>query len=214
MRTTAALLTLLCLGTAAASSMELKLDRRAIEEAIAIGQSPLERDRVRFHEPYRLLVARPPIDYIDVVTPFRRVVLAAENRARLGDRRFGQAEALKLLDAASPQLGVYVELTFHPLNTYVGVPDYRVKLISAAGAATEPLTSDRVPRFGPRLAGSPLPYPGPPPTLPGRTLPMLGGTVVTVFDGSLIDPNGSYLAAISETAKELARVKVDLGRLR
>ena len=160
------------------------------------------------------MVSRPPIDYIDIVTPFRRVVLAAETLARLGDRRFGQAEALKLLDATSLQLGVYVELTFHPLNTYVGVPDYRVKLMSSAGTVMEPLTSDRVPRFGPRLEGSPLPYPGPSPTLAGRSLPMLGGTVVTMFDGSLGDPSGRYVATVSEVEKELARVNVDLGRLR
>jgi hypothetical protein len=196
--------------------MELMLDRRAIEEALAIGQSSFDKERAQFHEPYRALVSRAPIDYIDIVTPFRRVVLAAETRARLGDRRFGQKEALAVLNATPLQLGVYVELTFHPLNTYVGVPDYRVRLISAARAVGEPLTLDRIPRFGPRVEGVPLPYPfpGPPPSLPGRTLPMLGGTVIAVFDASQIDPKGSYVVAVTEAEKEFAKVTVNLERLR
>ena len=59
-------------------------DLQAVNDAIAIGQSRVESVRLRFHEPYRIRVAQPPVDYVDVVTPFRRVVLAAEERARVG----------------------------------------------------------------------------------------------------------------------------------
>ncbi len=200
----------------AARPLQLALDRRALEEAIAIGQSSIESERSRFHAPYRVFVARPPVDYLDIVTPFRRVVLAAETRARLGDRRFGQADALKVLESAPMMIGVHVELTFHPLNTYVGIPEYQVTLARPGGEPVQPSTIERVARFGPRMEGNPLPFPfsGSPPSLPGRSLPMLGATVVAAFDAGRLAPGSIYDIAFSEARKEIARVKMDLGGLR
>ena len=62
------------------------------------------------------------MDYLEIVTPFRRIVLAAQARAGAGDRRFGQREALEIEAAAPGQIDLYAELTFHPLNTFVLVP--------------------------------------------------------------------------------------------
>jgi len=72
-------------------------DLRSIDEAVALGQSRDEAVRRRFHQPYRINIGRPPLDYIDLVTPFRRVELAVEERARLGDRLFRQRDALTAL---------------------------------------------------------------------------------------------------------------------
>src|SRR5688572_5242438 len=81
---------LLC--SVAAAAVETPLTPRAIDEALTIGQSTLERVRGRFHAPYRVAVNRGPVDYIEVITPFRRVALAGEERARIGDRSFGQRQ--------------------------------------------------------------------------------------------------------------------------
>ena len=81
------LLAVLCAGSALAG-FEQTLDRRLIDEAIGVGRSGIEAVRTQYHEPYRIQVARPPIDYIDIVTPFRRVALLAEERARAGGRLF------------------------------------------------------------------------------------------------------------------------------
>jgi hypothetical protein len=190
------------------------LDARAIADALVIGQSPLDGERARFHAPYRLLVARPPIDYVEVVTPFRRVVLAAETRARMGDRAFGQRQALELLRAAPDQVDLWVELTFHPLNAYVGVPAYEV-LLAGAERAIPPRRIDRVPRYGARVQGAPRPVPAPAAPLPPRgSQPMLGGTVVAGFDGRLIGGETAFDAVVVEEGRTLARIRIDLARLR
>src|SRR4029079_12443309 len=108
---------------------QLTLTPAEIEEAVRLGQTRIAADRTRFHAPYRILVTQAPVDYIDVVTPFRRVVLAADERARLGDRSFGQRQAIEMLNASHGQFDFVVELTFHPLNTFVTMPEYGVAVI-------------------------------------------------------------------------------------
>jgi hypothetical protein len=204
-------------AAAAAPPVELTLTPRALSEAIDIGQSRIDAVRLRFHEPYRILVSRAPVDYVDVVTPFRRVALAAEGRARLGDRLFGQREARAVLGTTPDQIDLLVELTFHPQNTYVGVPAYAVRLLALAGtvAAVEPRSVTRVPRFGPRMEGSPLLYPFPltPPVAPG-SLPLTGGTLVVALAGDAVDPKGTYELLVIEAGKELAKARIDLAGLR
>ena len=198
-----------------AGAVQLTLDNRALFDAIGIGQSRLERERVAFHAGYRLRVARPPLDWIDVVTPFHRVVLAAEARARVGDRVFGQREALAVLSEAPGQIDLLVELTFHPQNNFVGVPAYEIALIGPSGAKVQPLRTDRYPRFQARVATPTpeLPLPGGTP-LSGRGDPVLGGTIVAPFNGTRLDPLGSYTVVLTAAGKELARVGMDLSRLR
>ena len=219
------LVILLCAWTAWPRAIQVSLDTGALQQAIAIGQSRLTGEQDRFHAPYRLTIAKAPVDYIDVITPFRRIVLAAQAQGEIGDRNFGQRDALKTLDAAADILEFDVEFTFHPLNTYIGVPDYRVVLVPpAAGAGSrgpalqiQPESLDRIPRFGPRVAGLPLPHPRPGGIAPAqrrRSEPMLGGTVVAQYDIKTLDANASYVLVISEMGNELARARVDLAGLR
>lgn len=202
------------LTDAVAAGYEPALNPLAIADAIAIGQSRIESVRFRFHQPYRIEIGRPPVDYIDVVTPFRRVELAAEERLSLGERRFGQREALAVLAEHGDQVKLFVELTFHPLNTYVGVPAYVVTLVPMGSPARiDPLDIQRVPRFGARIDGIPLPYPSAP-VVPSGSQPMLGGTLIVSFAGRQLTPNGMYDFVIEEAGKELARARLDLGRVR
>ena len=202
-------------ATSSTSAVQVTLDTRAIGEAILIGQSRIERERIRAHEPYRLKVARPPVDWIDVVTPFHRVMLAAEARARIGDRLFAQKEAFAALAEAPNQIVLVVELTFHPLNTYIGVPAYTVILTGPKGTLHQPLRIDRYPRFQARVATPTpeLPIVGGAPVL-GRGDPVLGGTIVVPFNMTALDPAGLYEVVIGEAGKELARVSMDLAKLR
>lgn len=208
------LLVVLCAGSTLAG-FEQALDRRSVDDAIGVGQSGIETVRTRYHEPYRIQVNRPPVDYIDVVTPFRRVALLAEERAQAGGRLF-QREAIAILGARSTLVEILVEMTFHPLNVFVGVPAYDVELATAApGAPIGPLRIERIPRFGARLEGAPLPsrYAGAP-NAPGESQPMLGGTIVATFDGATLNPNGMYDIVVSENGEELARAQVNMGALR
>jgi hypothetical protein len=194
-------------------AVEFTLDRRGIEQAIYIGQGS-DAERERAQRPYRLAVNRPPLDYIDVVTPFRRLVLFTEQRRRLGNRSLGQREAIELLNEAPRQIDLWVEFTFHPMNTFVGVPGYDVVLMTPDGMAIKPKALDRVPRFGPRTDTTPLPYPRQPGRLVlGSGQPMLSGTVAVSFDGTQLT-NAVYDVVVSEAGKELGRARLALPQLR
>jgi len=202
-------------GTVSLSAIQSVLDRRAIEEAIFLGQSRFEAERTRFHNGYRLAISRPPVDWIDVITPFHRVALAAEGQARLGSRTFGQREAGATLDAAPNLIELLIELTFHPMNTYVGVPAYTVTLNRGQEKPVAAQFTNRYPRFGPRAdtGGPALPNPNAAPIL-GSGQPMLGGTLIVQFAAGAIDPNGRYDIVIVDAGKEVVRTGVDFGRMR
>jgi len=214
---------LLVLGGAAAA-FDLALAPDAIAEAIRIGESRIERVRVQFHQRYRLRIGRAPVDAIDLVTPFRRVLIAVEEHQRLGGRPFRQQDAQGVLARHGPMLDVIVSLTFHPQNAYVGVPPYEVVLVRGSPAVpVPPVRIERVPRAGPRVqeGPTPSPYPG-----PSEGPAMLGGTVIASFDATRLDPRGGYDVVVSEpgrekgaggrgnTGTELARATVDLASLR
>ncbi len=217
MRTTlVAFASILGLATATLPAFVPRLDPQSIQQAIVIGHSSLAGERQRFHQPYRVVASKPPVDFVDVVTPFRRVVMAAESRARQGDHRFGQRDALELLAADGAHVTIRAEFTFHPLNTFVIVPDYRMLLIGRAQTPVTPSGSDRIARFGPRTSDDlPAPTPGGLATLtPGRSQPMLGATLLATFDHERIDPRGTYELVVTEAGRELARAAVDFARLR
>lgn len=204
------------LTSAAAFAYDATLDRRSIEEAMTIGQSHIESVRVRFHQAYRIPVGRAPVDYIEVITPFRRIEVEAETRARSGNRSLSQREALEILAAAPEQVEFFVELTFHPLNTYIGVPQYDVRLSLTGRGVTQPIEPrniERFPRYGARVAGLPLPMPAAP-AVPRQSEPVQGGTLAARFDARLLDRNGVYEVIVSEAGKELARARSDLRALR
>jgi hypothetical protein len=201
-------------SSAALGAFEQGLDPRSLADAIELGQSRIDDMRSRFHAAYRVEVMQPPVDYIEVVTPFRRVALDAEAHTRAGGRLYGQREALAALGDNPSRVDLVVELTFHPLNNYVGVPDYTLTLVSAGAAALQPATISRAPRFGPRLSGT-LPYP----YLTGGAGPqngdaLSGGLVVAGFDGTALDPRGTYLMSVRENGKEIAKAPVNFGHLR
>jgi hypothetical protein len=198
-----------------ASSVQLTLDRRAIEEAIYIGQSRIERERTRFHAPYRVRVEQPPVDWIDVITPFHRIELAAETNARNGGRQFGQREAMETLRDAPNQIDLLIEMSFHPLNTFVAVPSYQVEITVPGGRRLVPRRIDRIPRFAPRSesSGPALPAPNAGAVF-GGGLPVVGGTMVAALDGSAFDSNQRVDVVVMDGKTELARTAVDLARMR
>ncbi len=205
---------LLVVAAAFPQAAQRTLSLSEVEEAIRTGQTRIAADRARFHAPYRVVAGQLPVDYVEVVTPFRRVVLAAEQRAQVGDRSFGQRQALQLLTEGDGQFDFAVDFTFHPLNTFVGMPAYDVALMNGSTRVI-PASLDRQPRFGARVEGLPPPIPIPGGQIPGgMSQPILGGTVTARFKGEEIDPGGSMDLVVSEGGKELAHVAIDLGRLR
>jgi hypothetical protein len=208
----------LLLAGAALAGFEPTLAPRLVDEALSIGQSRIDSVRTRFHQAYRLQVARPPIDYIDVVTPFRRVVLITEERNLLGIRGFTRREALDALGAQAGIVQLRVEITFHPQHVFVGVPAYDVELETVAVASVsrlKPANVDLIPRFGARIDTGPLPPPaGTPLNRSGGAAPLTGGTIVAAFAIATLNGTGVYDVVISEKGKELARVRASFAGLK
>jgi len=196
---------------------ETTLTPRHLDEALSIGQSRIESVHARFHQPYRLQVARPPFDYVDVVTPFRRVVLLTEERTNLGIRGFTTREATDALGDKAGVVEFGVEMTFHPQNVFIGVPGYEVELASPLNAGRlKPTAVTRLPRFGPRIEGAanPSPVGVAPNQRGGGSMPLTGGTIVATFPAGVLTATGIYDVVVSEMGKELARVRVGLAGLR
>jgi hypothetical protein len=197
----------------AVAAFDQGLDPQSLGDAIQIGSSRIDDTRSRFHVPYHVEVMKPPVDFVEVVTPFRRIVLDAESRARTGERLYGQREAIATLGDNPSRVDLVVDLTFHPLNNYLGVPQYTVTLLTPAGMAIQPITIARMPRYGPRISGA-LPYPYVAGGSAAQGQAPSGGLVVAVFDGRALDPRGTYVMSIGESGKEVAKAPVDFGRLR
>jgi len=212
MRPLTALGCAMLLATAAAPALEPQLDARAMQDAVRIGVTGSEVDRERLHARYRIQVAEPPVDWVDVMTPFHRVMLAAEQADNAG-LRFGQREAIATLGDTADQLDVLVELTFHPLNTFVAVPGYTVRLEDSSGGRIEPRRVDLVPRFSPRVEIDAPAYPAPGRTI-GEGQPVLGGTIVVAFGLAALDGSAAYQLVVADGDTELTRASLDLGSLR
>ena len=207
---------LFVLLTASLGAFELTLAPDSLAEAISIGRTGIESQRTEFQRPYRLVVARPPLDYVEVITPFRRVVLAAESRLLRGERLFGQQEALAVLGDTPDRVELRLEMTFNPLNTFVGVPGYGVALVAAkTQTPIQPTTLERVPRFGPRVEGQRLDsgtqVRG---VLRGQSQPLAGGTVVAVFAGNRLERDSIYDVLVTDGDKTVAVVGLDFSKLR
>jgi hypothetical protein len=207
------------LMASALRAADLGLDAQAITRAISLGQTSVAADLRRFHQPYRVVVSRAPVDYLEVVTPFRRIVLAAQARAGAGDRRWGQRQAIEIEAAAPRQIDLYAELTFHPLNSLVLVPLYRIRVVLPSGELMSPRNTSSLPRYGPRVDGglvpfTPTPLPGGP--VPGRSQPMLGATILASFDGDAIAAvcNRRCDVLIEEEGKSRVQVPLSLADLR
>lgn len=199
----------------AAIAFEPSLDPPSLADAVQLGQSRIDDVRSRFHAAYHVDVMQAPVDYIEVVTPFRRVALDAEAHTRAGERLYGQREALATLGDNPSRVDVVVELTFHPLNNYVGVPAFAVSLVASGRTPIEPRSIDRVPRFGPRLSGTPLPYPYiARSSAPQGSQPLLGGNVVASFDGTTLDARGTYIVLVRDAGTDVAKTTVDFSKLR
>ena len=202
-----------------AGGVVLPLDHLAIQQALAIGNSSLESTHRQFHADYRFPVNKAPVDFISIVSPFRRLVLCAETEMLLGRRMFGQREAMAALRPDPDRFEVYAELTFHPHNTFIGVPGYAIQLepVTARGAAVLPEAIDRLPRFGPRVDDARYPFPYPPPAgarARAGSEPLLGGTLIARISGTQLDPTAGYAVIVRDGEKELGRARVDFWRLR
>jgi hypothetical protein len=174
---------------------------REAQEAITLARS---RDATldRFHRGYIIDVGGPDLERVEVVTEFRRAVLLAEQRARMGDFTWGPAQ---VLDALRPYRGlvtIVAQIRLPPMNMLASVPAYEVTLFRP-GARTAP-ARPRAVRRTPVLPAGIAP--------PGT--PMIGATVETDFDLRELGPDSAWIASVSSDKGELGSVRIALADYR
>ena len=196
----------------ALGAVQTHLAFMAVDEALMLIRSGTPSELTRFHQPYRVTVAKAPVDFLDVVTPFRAIVLAGSARRAVGDRSFSQRQALDMLQESGERLDVYVEMTFNPLNTFIGVPDYDVALIGG-GKRVASHETRRVSRGTPRLEGLPA-VPAPRASSVPLGTRLLGATLIARFDLEALDAAGTYDVVVELPGEEVARASIGLAGMR
>ncbi len=130
-----------------ASAIQVGISRADIERAIRISRQD-EPERQQFHLKYVIRFAHPTVDSFEVISELRRVVLAAEERGRVGDFRFDARDAEQVLQPWRGRVSIIAHLRFHPQNTLVTVPPYEMRLADpATGRDITPVDIKRTPIF-------------------------------------------------------------------
>ena len=197
----------LALGTLPGlGALEISLSRQGIERALAIARGS-EAERARFHGRYRFAVNDPTVAQVEVITEFRRVVIAGEDRLRKGDWMFtqGTRAAEAAVQQWHEQVAIVAQLRFNPLNTYVTVPSLDIMVGDPLSEETvTPLAAHTTPQFS-------LPFP-----VAGKrgvtTSSLVGAVLETDFQASAIGQTKRRVSVLME-GKELARTTVDFASI-
>lgn len=161
-----------------------------------------EAARTIFHAAYRIPTGDPTIELFEVVTEFRRFVLAAEHALQSGNWMMARggfdAKGRSLKDHLRPlsgQVSIRARVRFHPLNSYTTPPAMDILLgeptLLAINALRTPHVTTGEPGTRDVITGATIETFFNAPTIADRVLP-----VRLVFDG-----------------KELARARVDFSRI-
>ena len=160
--------------------------------------------RALFHAPYVVAIDDPAIEQLDIVTEFRRLVLAAERELETGNWMMGRggydAKGRTLTDVLRPlagQVSIRARLRFHPLNNYVTLPAFDILLGDPTLLA---INAIRTPHITPANGE------------PGTRDVINGATIEVSYNAPTIDDRVLPLRLFSE-GKEVARVSVDFSRV-
>jgi hypothetical protein len=178
------------------------LTERDISYALAIANGS-DATRSAFHAPYLIAVIDPVIEQLEVITEFRRLVIAAEDELKSGNWMMARggfdAKGRTLTDVLRPlngQVSIRARLRFHPQNSYGTLPAFDV-LVGEPTLLAKNAT--RTPHITPATGE------------PGTRDVIDGATVETFYDALTIDDRVLPVRMILE-GKELVRVSVDFGR--
>ena len=115
-----------------AAALDVDITDADIRRAIAVAISP-DGERERFHARYMVPVQDATVEAMEVITEFRRFVLACEEQLALGNwmvARGGfdaKGQTLKqILDASKGRVTVKARLRFHPHHSYATVPSVEI----------------------------------------------------------------------------------------
>jgi len=188
-------------------ALRVTLTPQDIERAYSIANGS-EAVRARFHEPYILPVSDDTVERLEIVTEYRRFVLAAEEQLRLGNwsvargsRSLGGRGIADDLQPWQGEVSLIAKLRFNPLNTYESVPEYEIRLGDAV-----PIKLTRTPTLALSSA-------------PGRRgtglqshQAILGATLEAVFEAAAIGQR-SQAIRLTLQGEMVKEVTADFARL-
>lgn len=161
-----------------------------------------EATRTLFHAAYRIPAADPTIEQFEVITEFRRFVLAAEDALKSGDWMMGRggfdAKGRSLKDHLRPlagQVSIRARVRFHPLNNYTAPPPMDILLGEPTLLAINALRTPHI------TTGE-----------PGTRDVINGATIETFFNAPTI-ADGILPVRLVFEGKEIARARVDFSRV-
>jgi hypothetical protein len=193
----------LLLAQAPIAAVTESLSDRDVAEALNIANGS-EATRTLFHAPYLVAVKDPTIE-LEVITEFRRFVLAAEDQLKAGNWVMGRGgydvKGRTLKDVLRPvqgQVSVRARLRFHPQNNYVTLPAVDILLGEPTLLAIDAIRTPHV-----NLATGE----------PGSRDVITGATIEVFFNAPTIDDRILPVRVLSE-GKELVRGRVDFSRVR
>lgn len=127
---------LMVLGRAGPNAIDVRLTQEDIQRATDLARFPhTDAERAQFHKNYTVVVNSPLVGYfvvetIEVITPFRRMELIAEEHARVNDlfARGGLHDAEEALKPFRDRVSVVIRLRFDLTKIIPGVPEADVTL--------------------------------------------------------------------------------------
>jgi hypothetical protein len=179
------------------------MTERDVAQALNVANGS-EASRANFHARYRVAIEDALIEHLEIVTEFRRFVLAAEEQAKAGNWMMARGgydtkgRTLKdLLNPRSGQLSVRARLRLHPHNNYVTLPAFDILLGDPTLLAIDAV---RAPHVTPATGA------------PGTRDLIYGATIETFYNAPTIADRVLPLRMLFE-GKEVARVSVDFSRV-
>jgi hypothetical protein len=196
----AALLVVAC--TPIAGLTEVLTDRD-IAYALSVANGS-EAARKLFHSAYLVGVDNAAIEHLDVITEFRRFVLAAEDQLTSGNWMMGRGgydqKGRTLKDVLRPRVGqvsIRARLRFHPLNNYTALPAVDILLGQPTLLAIDVIRTPHISYANGQ---------------PGSVDVIEGATIEVFYNAATINDRVLPVRLLLE-GKELARVSVDFSRV-
>ena len=174
---------------------------REVAQALNLANGS-DATRALFHAPYRVAIDDPLIEHLDVITEFRRFVLAAEEQLKNGNWMMARGgydtkgrTVKDLLRARTGQVSIRARLRFHPQNNYVTLPAFDILLGDPTLLAIDVIRTPLV------TTGE-----------PGTRDVINGATIETFYNAPTIADRVLPLRLMLE-GKEVARMSVDFARV-
>ncbi len=183
------------------SGIDIDFTDADFRRAVTIASSS-ENVRARFHEPYRVPVSDSTVEQIEVITEFRRFVMASEDESLLGNWMIARggfdSKGRTLKEVLQPfrgQVSIRTRVRFPPLHAYVAMPAVDIMI---GEPSFLPLDATRTPMIN---------------TADGIAAGTMTGAIIETFFNAPSFHDRTLPLRILFEGKELVRTAVDFSKL-